>query len=677
MISEPIVAAPEEESASVPQPDAECWLVVDQSPTPPRGLDELQVELKREFGLDPFSVRQKLVGRGYNLFARGKGGRRFAAVQQLLRQAGIPCVLLQPSRPTVPLRKMQGLRVEPESVALIADGTEIRVRSETTVVAILADLSGEMAEKTLKRLLTRTAFQGVASLAATEGTIRQEIVKGGRAVLDLYLLDQAGEVQQSVRAFTARFDASGLGERMTPSAGLNLLALIDLLQEKAGRLVVRTDFGLANLPGCQLHPQGEQVANLAALHRFGWLAARIAAIPAPPSADAAAGAAILPLTGVAAAVLTPELAVAAAVLGQESTEPPSRPATAEEVPPPATLPPAPPEEESHWGWGLGQRVRWSDLVGGGVGVLLWLLGMSAGRSGESPLWHYGFGLGIIPALVAGYCLWQGIAALLLRRAVVNTPASKIRSLATGMVEISGRAVRSCALVSPVTHLPCVYYELRRYRRDERNRWRMISRRSSGPVPFAVADATGRVMVDPRRAELRPGTREEGRGDGGGLLFSGNGDSNEKWIEEVIPEGATVYVLGFAHVQRQHGPSLRERTAARLRDLKGSRELVERFDRNGDGRVDQEEWEEARRTIEDEASHAHLAEQGRRKRQEEHLVVAAPPRRGLPFIVAQSLDEGALLRAFGWRAAAYFCAAALFMGWTLSRLMVYLSNNLHG
>jgi len=419
--------------------------------------------------------------------------------------------------------------------------------------------------------------------------------------------------------------------------------------------VVRTDFGLANLPGCQLNPAtgsvGERHDNLRALQRFGCVAAQIAAAEKGEE-DTPAGA------------LPDALPVDAVLAAEEKQEPPAPPA----APLPTPLP-LPPEGAKSSGW-LGQMLAWSDWAGAAGALVAVGLGLGDGRIAAGRLWQIAFEGGLLPALLAAFFLWRGVSALLLRRTLQQTPVSRIRSLATGMVEISGRAVRRYALVSPVTQLPCVYYELRRFRRDDRDRWRQVARSSSGCVPFAVADGTGEVLVDPRHALIRPGVREEGWGNGG-IFFVRGRDADERWIEETIPEGATVHVLGFANVHRERRPSLRERTAERLRLLKGSGELLARFDKNGDKRIDEEEWEEARRTIQEEASHAHLAEQGRRRRQEEHLVVEAPPRRGVPFIVAQTLDEAQLLRRLGWRVAVCLLLAASFFGWSFWQLMTYL------
>ena len=57
---------------------------------------------------------------------------------------------------------------------------------------------------------------------------------------------------------------------------------------------------------------------------------------------------------------------------------------------------------------------------------------------------------------AGLAGWYGFLCLRLKRRVENTPTSRIRSLAMGMVEVKGKAIRSYALVSPMTQLPCVF-----------------------------------------------------------------------------------------------------------------------------------------------------------------------------------------------------------------------------
>jgi hypothetical protein len=290
-------------------------------------------------------------------------------------------------------------------------------------------------------------------------------------------------------------------------------------------------------------------------------------------------------------------------------------------------------------------------------------------------WSQGVATGIAPGLLAIFLFWRGFVAVRLKRIIENTPVSRIRSLATGMVEVHGRAERCYALVTPVTHVPCVYYRLRRYRREERNgEWRLTAQSSSGLHPFWLSDTTGKVLIDPLAADLRPGSRQEGSGAGlnnGFFERESRPDNDEKWVEESIPEGEMIYVLGFSAPRHVAGDSLHAATASRLRSLRGSNELLQRFDQNGDGKISIDEWDEARRVIADEVAVTHLASGQERRKQEESLVIGAPPRRALPFLIAQTLNEKAVTRALWWRALAFFLAGLVLAVWALKQLSAIL------
>ncbi len=73
--------------------------------------------------------------------------------------------------------------------------------------------------------------------------------------------------------------------------------------------------------------------------------------------------------------------------------------------------------------------------------------------------YHAFASGAIPAFIAILALWYGFYLLRMKRSIENTPTSKIRSVAMGMVEVKGKAIRKHALVSPMTQTSCVFYRL--------------------------------------------------------------------------------------------------------------------------------------------------------------------------------------------------------------------------
>ena len=242
-----------------------------------------------------------------------------------------------------------------------------------------------------------------------------------------------------------------------------------------------------------------------------------------------------------------------------------------------------------------------------------------------------------------------ISALDFQDRLVQHALSKARSVALGMVEVYGRAWRTYAVVSPMTQQPCVFYRLRKLRRNHENQsWEEVSTTDCGPIPFAIEDDTGRLTVEPRGAVLKPRHRQEGLpGQMSMLLMASSvSDPTEKWIEEIIPEGAPVYVVGYASAPRPAASSLRERTVAALRELKQNRHQMNQYDTDGDGRISADEWQAAREEVEERVLRQSLAASEEDGPRPSSVVIGRPERRDLPFIIAETESEAHLTRGYG-------------------------------
>lgn len=105
---------------------------------------------------------------------------------------------------------------------------------------------------------------------------------------------------------------------------------------------------------------------------------------------------------------------------------------------------------------------------------------------------------------AGICLFfYGFRLLQRRRLILDTPFSKIRSASLGMVEISGLAIGPYTMLAPITGRPCYYYRtlVWEWKQHGKNKqWIKIAGECMH-VPFFVDDNTGRVLIDPRGADL--------------------------------------------------------------------------------------------------------------------------------------------------------------------------------
>ncbi len=113
---------------------------------------------------------------------------------------------------------------------------------------------------------------------------------------------------------------------------------------------------------------------------------------------------------------------------------------------------------------------------------------------------------IMPLLGAAtgvYVFYHGFQLLQRKRLIMNTPSSKIRSAAMGLVEVSGLATGPYTLTAPITGVPCYYYRTMVWewkQRDKGSSW--VKEADEGlHVPFYLDDGSARVLVDPQGAEM--------------------------------------------------------------------------------------------------------------------------------------------------------------------------------
>jgi len=275
-----------------------------------------------------------------------------------------------------------------------------------------------------------------------------------------------------------------------------------------------------------------------------------------------------------------------------------------------------------------------------------------------------------PAMTA----W-GLSALKEKRLIENTPRSKVRSAALGLVELSGLARQRKPQRSPLSNLDCCWWKCRvqEYRSSGKSsHWTTV--KEVGSVdPFYLEDETGRVLVDPAAAELHVPCRafelkSASRAqvapvlDGWGIDHTGwfGFDKRMRILEELVAERSPIYVLGEL---ASFGAELQDRQARfleRLRLAKADPAKMAEADLNRDGAVDAQEWDAFRRKQEAEF----LKEELSSKPQEETTLVKAP-REG-PFVVSTKSEEE-LLASFR-----RFAPLSISVGLALSGLGVWLA-----
>jgi hypothetical protein len=273
--------------------------------------------------------------------------------------------------------------------------------------------------------------------------------------------------------------------------------------------------------------------------------------------------------------------------------------------------------------------------------------------------------GLVAAAVFG--LWQAFHRLRKARAIEDVPTAKIRSAPQGYVELVGeaQAMQGEPIIAPLSKEPCCWY---RYSIESRKggEWSMVRREASDGL-FLIRDDTGECIVDPEGAEVTPKTRRVWFGDDGDALTvvvpprgaeglrlgpvimrpTGGLDARYRYTEEIIHSDDPLYALGdFKTLDDiDHHQSRSEITAAILREWKADQaRLLQRFDHDRDGRIDVEEWEDARRVA---AQRAEAEHQEQLAHQHVHTL-RAPAAGGRPYLLS-SLPQTGLARRYRWQA----------------------------
>ena len=297
------------------------------------------------------------------------------------------------------------------------------------------------------------------------------------------------------------------------------------------------------------------------------------------------------------------------------------------------------------------------------------------------------GLAISMAFSVGACVgggWWCIKRLSEARFLLNTPTSKIRSAAQGYVELYGvlHALDEGEVRAPLTGTPCLWwrFKIEEYERSgKQRRWRVVESGSS-EAWLRLRDATGECLVNPRGAEVRPATRQVWHGSerrplggsaGGGLGLLGMllmGEGQYRYTEERLHAGQPLYAIG--DFRTQGGAEAFDLTLAQgavVREWKSDfAGLLQRFDSNGDGQLDQREWERMRESARAEAQRRQL---GRGEVPVHHQL--RKPGESYPFILS-SHGEDVLARGFYWQAAggALLClAGALATAWLVGNVLL--------
>ena len=236
-------------------------------------------------------------------------------------------------------------------------------------------------------------------------------------------------------------------------------------------------------------------------------------------------------------------------------------------------------------------------------------------------------------LMAAVALVAWVLTYQRSRAVADVATSRIGSAAQGYVELMGRASGGASelLRSPFSATECVWYRYRVLERDGDNDWCEVERGAS-TATFELSDGSGVCRVDPDHAELLGAHRRETIHD------------QQKQVEEMLLRGSSIYVLGEFQTLGSTDTALSASAdvSALLADWKKDRaELLRRFDTDGNGEIDLQEWEVARRQAIQTVEQQH-----HEMRQTSELSVVRAPTDGRMFLIS-TLPPHQLRRRYVW------------------------------
>lgn len=269
-----------------------------------------------------------------------------------------------------------------------------------------------------------------------------------------------------------------------------------------------------------------------------------------------------------------------------------------------------------------------------------------GNISNMPVWFFSLLMTLLSGvgLNAFYrmCLWFQQAQL-----IENVPTAKIRSAAQGYLELSGIAklMDGPVIVSPLTGKTCVWYSYKVEERVETSskeghytrHWRVIKQGRSEEL-FLLEDETGRCIIDPDDADVYISHRK--------VWHKRHVNPARRYSEQLIRDGDPLYAIGFfksvADIEQQQ---TRLQVAQTLRQWKQDPGLIlHRFDTDRDGKLDVNEWDQARNAAESQVKR----EQGLKAKEEQLNVMMSSDVSDQTYILS-SEPEAVLIRQYRWRA----------------------------
>ena len=274
-----------------------------------------------------------------------------------------------------------------------------------------------------------------------------------------------------------------------------------------------------------------------------------------------------------------------------------------------------------------------------------------------------FGAIVALSITGAACLgsgWWCIDNLKKARYLLDTPTSKIRSAAQGYVELYGVLKEGVGpMFAPLSGQTCVWwsFSVDQQVQNERKQqsWKTVEKGSSGAL-LCLSDGTGDCLIDPQGAHILPMTKKVWYGTARHPLKNQMhahflqtllvGAKRYRYTEQRLHAHEPLYAIGD-FVTRGGGREAFDLSASQgalIREWKGDFVgLVRRFDQDGNGELDQQEWQAVRDSAKQQAQRIQQAQQ---IEPAQHYL--RKPQENRPFVLS-SYGEDAIAKRLRWQA----------------------------
>lgn len=276
------------------------------------------------------------------------------------------------------------------------------------------------------------------------------------------------------------------------------------------------------------------------------------------------------------------------------------------------------------------RMRQPGLLSGAFHFII--IGIAA-EADSAEAWPYA----LLAMSVVSFCAW--VANYRRYRQISDLPTSRVASAAQGYVELFGRSdLRpGVTVASRLSSTTCCWYSYEIEEKDSDDKWKTVDSGSSSEQ-FLIVDDSGQCVISPDGAEI--------------LTNDGRSweESNRRYSECLLLPKGILYAIGEFSTSTASAVAAGDERAgvgSLLADWKTNQKtLLERFDLNKDGKIDEKEWELARLQAQREVRKRQSDAQARSV-EGTHLM--SRPRDGRLFLLANEAPDklGGRYRFWSW------------------------------